>query len=104
MMYEDAKELSRHAFIEKYGGHREWIYDKIHGEIIREILKESLARIDKDNERNKLMGRVKDWLIEMEEAAAVLSLSDFLNLYGPNQKEIWDRVNTTDKQYDLGLQ
>ena len=103
MMYEDAKELSRHAFIEKYGGHREWIYDKIHGEIIREVLKESLARIDKDNERNKLMGRVKDWLIEMEEAAAFMTLPEWTKLYGVNQREVWERVNSNDKQYDLGL-
>ena len=50
MMYEDAKVLSRHNFLEKYGGHSEWVYDKVHGELIREILKQSLESIDNSKE------------------------------------------------------
>ena len=105
MMYEDAKELSRAAFIKKYGGHMEWMYDKVHAEMIQEILKESLTQIDKRNERNKLMGKVKNWLIEMEDAATFLTLPEWIKLYGTNQKEIWERINSMhpDEQYDLGL-
>ena len=102
-MYDDAKELSRAAFLEKYGGHKEWMYDKVHAEMIRKILKESLAQIDKRNERNKLMGKVKNWLIEMEDAATFLTLPEWTKLYGTNQKEIWERINSSDEQYDLGL-
>ena len=92
MMYDDAKELGRHAFIEKYGAHSEWIYDKVQGEFIREILKESLARIDKQNERDKLMGRIKDWLIDMEEDATVLPRDEWVQKHGQSREHIFDKV------------
>ena len=52
MIKEDALHLSRSNFLEKYGDYNEWLYDKVHGELIRQVLKESLEAIrrDKDNE------------------------------------------------------
>ena len=71
--------------------------------MIQEILKESLNQIAKDKERNKLMGRIKDWLIDMEEAATFMTLPEWIKVYGTNQREVWERVNSNDEQYDLGL-
>ena len=71
--------------------------------MIQEILKESLNQIAKDKERNKLMGKIKDWLIDMEEAATFMTLSEWIKVYGTNQREVWERVNSNDEQYDLGL-
>ena len=80
-------------------------YKTFEDEEIQEILKESLTQIDKRNERNKLMGKVKDWLIEMEDDATFLTLPEWIKLYCTNQKEIWERINSMhpDEQYDLGL-
>ena len=51
------------------------------------------------------MGKVKNWLIEMEDAATFLTLPEWIKIYGSNQKEIWERINSMhpDEQYDLGL-
>ena len=38
------------------------------------------------------MGRVSDWLIEMEEDAANLTLSAWIAKHGTNRKDIWARV------------
>ena len=103
MIHKDALDLSRSDFLEKYGDHKEWLFDKVHGILIQEILKESLNQIAKDKERNKLMGRVKNWLIEMEEAATFMTLPEWIKVYGTNQREVWERVNSNDEQYDLGL-
>ena len=103
MIHKDAVDLSRADFLKKYGDHMECTYDKVHGELIREILKESLNQIAKDKERNKLMGRIKDWLIDMEEAATFMTLPEWIKVYGTNQREVWERVNSNDEQYDLGL-
>jgi hypothetical protein len=49
------------------------------------------------------MGRVKDWLIEMEEDAGQLSLNDWVAIHGLSHKEIWDRINSDSDRYQLDL-
>ena len=39
LMHEDVSLLGRYAFLEKYGLDKEYIYDKITGQYIREITK-----------------------------------------------------------------
>ena len=69
MMYEDAKKLSRHDFCQKYGQDKEGFFDKVHGELIRQILKESIESIRKDKKKERDMSRVSDMLIGMQEEA-----------------------------------
>ena len=82
--------LGRHAFLDKYGKDMEPFYDMVTAENIRSIVKESLIQIRKKKET--LMGRVSDWLIEMEEDAANLTLSAWIAKHGTNRKDIWARV------------
>ena len=51
------------------------------------------------------MGRVKDWLLEMEEYAAHLPLKEWIAKHGSYRKEVWDRIhnNLEEDQFDLGL-
>jgi len=49
------------------------------------------------------MGRVKDWLIEMEEDAGHLSLTDWVAIHGVGHQEIWDRMNSDSDKYQLDL-
>ena len=112
-MEDDAKLLSRHNFLEKYGGHSEWFYDKIHGELIREILADSLKSIEQ-RELNqmrritvkewKTMGKVKAWLMDMEEDATHLSLNEWTAKHGSYRKEIWDRVQTEREEDQLTME
>ena len=39
----------------------------------------------------------------MEEAATFMTLPEWIKVYGTNQREVWERVNSNDEQYDLGL-
>jgi hypothetical protein len=104
MMYEDAKELSRASFLQKYGGSYEWLYDKVHGELIRQILKESIEAIRKRKEKESLMSKVKDWLIEMEEDAAHLTLTEWTLKHGSNHQDIWHRIQgETEDQFEMEL-
>jgi len=82
--------LGRYAFLDKYGKDMEPFYDMVTAENIRSIVKESLIQIRKKKET--LMGRVSDWLIEMEEDAANLTLSAWIAKHGTNRKDIWARV------------
>jgi len=101
MMEDDAKLLSRHNFLEKYGEHNEWVYDKIHGEWIREILADSLKSIEQ-RELNqmkritvkewKTMGKVKAWLMDMEEDATHLSKDEWIRKHGQAREYIFDKV------------
>jgi len=83
-------DLGRYAFLDKYGKDMEPFYDMVTAENIRSIVKESLIQIRKKKET--LMGRVSDWLIEMEEDAANLTLSAWIAKHGTNRKDIWARV------------
>lgn len=38
------------------------------------------------------MGKVKSWLMDMEEDAADMSMEDFVQKHGKNQTDIWVRV------------
>ena len=101
MMEDDAKLLSRHNFLEKYGEHNEWVYDKIHGEWIREILADSLKSIEQ-RELNqmkritvkewKAMGKVKAWLMDMEEDATHLPKDEWIRKHGQAREYIFDKV------------
>ncbi len=48
------------------------------------------------------MGRIKDWLMEMEDEALELSCNEFVNKYGQANEKIWVRRNnsTFDKDFD----
>ena len=38
------------------------------------------------------MGKVKDWLMQVEEDASCMKLKEFLKVH-PNEKDIWNSVN-----------
>ena len=42
LMYEDVPRLGRFGFLEKYGLDKEYIYDKITGQYIRDITRKAL--------------------------------------------------------------
>ena len=42
------------------------------------------------------MGKVKAWLMEMEEDAAEMTRDEFIAKHGEYQMDIWDRVNEGD--------
>mgnify|MGYP003153648419 CR=1 FL=1 len=39
-----------------------------------------------------VMGKVKDWLMQVEEDASCMKLKEFLKVH-PNEKDIWNSVN-----------
>jgi hypothetical protein len=47
------------------------------------------------------MGKVKEWLMTMEEDAADMSKLFFCTKHGAENQDIWDRVN--DPNYDDGI-
>ena len=102
LMHEDVLLLWRYEFLNKYGKEKEPCYDKITGEYIRQTTMESLRNITIKREE-ELMGRVKDWLIEMEEDAGHLSLTDWVAIHGVGHQEIWDRINSDSDKYQLDL-
>tara|TARA_Y100001951_G_C11251869_1_gene246940 strand:+ start:799 stop:984 length:186 start_codon:yes stop_codon:yes gene_type:complete len=42
------------------------------------------------------MGKVKAWLMEMEEDAAEMTRDEFIEEHGEYQVDVWDRVNAVD--------
>jgi hypothetical protein len=84
-------DLGRYAFLDKYGKDMEPFYDMVTAENIRSIVKESLIQIRKKKET--LMGRVSDWLIEMEEDAGHLTKDEWIAKHGSQRKEIWDKAH-----------
>ena len=42
------------------------------------------------------MGRVKEWLMKLEEAAAEMTRDEFIKEHGEYQADVWDRVNEVD--------
>ena len=104
MIKEDALHLSCSNFLEKYGDYNEWLYDKVHGELIRQVLKESLEAIRRDKEKEYLMSKVKNWLIEMEEDAAYLTLPEWVVKHGSSHQDIWHRIQgDTEDQFEMEL-
>ena len=99
---EDVK-LGRAAFLDKHGLDKEELYDKITGENIRAIVKDSLQRIREWKQKEIDMASVSDWLIEMEEDAGRLARSEWVAKHGASRVEIWERANGTDNQGELKL-
>ena len=80
----------------------ESFYDMVTSEKIRGIVKTSLIHIREWKQKEKVMSRVNDWLIEMEEDAVHLSLSAWLAKHGTSRKDIWARVQKeSEDQLDL---
>ena len=101
-MREDVSLLGRHSFLDKYGKDMEPFYDMVTAESIRDIVKTSLIPIREWKQKEKVMSRVNDWLIEMEEDAVHLSLSAWLAKHGTNRKDIYARVQKeSEDQLDL---
>tara|TARA_R110002020_G_C15997335_1_gene749897 strand:- start:314 stop:631 length:318 start_codon:yes stop_codon:yes gene_type:complete len=101
-MREDVSLLGRHSFLDKYGEDMESFYDMVTSEKIRGIVKTSLINIREWKQKEKVMSRVNDWLIEMEEDAVHLSLSAWLAKHGTSRKDIWARVQKeSEDQLDL---
>ena len=42
------------------------------------------------------MGKVKEWLMKLEEDAAEMTRDEFIAKHGEYQMDIWDRVNEGD--------
>ena len=42
------------------------------------------------------MGKVKAWLMEMEDDAVDMTRDEFITKHGEYQADIWDRVNAVD--------
>ena len=111
LMREDVSLLGRYAFLEKYGLDKEYIYDKITGQYIREITKKSLKDIKewKLNQMKRItvkewraMGKVKAWLMDMEEDATVLSRSEWLDRHGSNHESIFNRIQKEREEIGQG--
>ena len=43
-----------------------------------------------------MTGKVKAWLMEMEEDAVDMTRDEFIDKHGEYQVDIWDRVNAVD--------
>ena len=43
-----------------------------------------------------MTGKVKAWLMEMEEDAAEMTRDEFIKEHGEYQTDVWDRVNEVD--------
>ena len=111
LMREDVSLLGRYAFLEKYGLDKEYIYDKITGQYIREITKKSLKDIKewKLNQMKRItvkewraMGKVKAWLMDMEEDATDLSRSEWLDRHGSNHESIFNRIQKEKEEIGQG--
>ncbi len=44
------------------------------------------------------MGRVKEWLMKLEEDAAEMTRDEFIDKHGEYQSDVWDRVNEVDAE------
>ena len=42
------------------------------------------------------MGKVKEWLMKLEEDAAEMTRDEFIDRHGEYEADIWDRVNAVD--------
>jgi hypothetical protein len=47
-----------------------------------------------------VMGRVSDWVLEMEQDAAEMNKEEFIKKHGKSQQDIWDKVNSPENEYD----
>ena len=101
MIYEDALALGRYQFLEKYDKDSEEFFDQVQAEKIRAIVKQAKKKIvEKENK----MSRVSDWLLEMEEDAAHLTLNEWASKHGSGRKELWDRVQKEREEDQLTME
>ena len=101
LMRDDVSLLGRAKFLEKYGNNMEGYYDKIAGQKIRKILVDSLKSIreDKLNTMKRItvkewrkMGKVKAWLMDMEEDATHMDKDAWVRKHGQAREYIFDKV------------
>ena len=90
MLEEEALNIGRHDFCNKYGWDKELFYDKVHGKLIQQILKESLKSIEKDSKKEIKMSKVKDMLLGMQEEAPYFTKEAFISKYGWTNEHVWD--------------
>ena len=45
-----------------------------------------------------MTGKVKEWLMKMEEDAAEMTRDEFIDKNGEYEADIWDRVNAVDAE------
>ena len=95
--------LGRYTFLDKYGKDMESFYDMVTIENIQNIVKTSLINIQEWKQKESLMGRVSDWLIEMEEDAGRLSRYEWIAKHGSARISIWDKANDASDQEELEL-
>ena len=104
LMHQDVSLLGRYEFLNKYGKEEEPYYDKVTGEYIRHITAESICNTKEWKKKEELMGRVKDWLLDMEEDAAHLTLDEWSAKHGSYRKEIWDKIHGETKgQFEMDI-
>lgn len=101
IIYEDALALGREKFLEKYDKDSEEFFDQVQAEKIRAIVKQVKKEIA---EKEDNMSRVSDWLLEMEEDAAHLTLNEWASKHGSYRKEIWDRVHKEREEDQLTME
>jgi len=101
LMCEDVPRLGRDGFLEKYGLDKEYIYDKITGEYIRDITRKIVEDVEewKLNQMRimtikewRAMGKIKEWLMYMEEDATILPRSEWVKKHGMDREYIFDKI------------
>ena len=51
------------------------------------------------------MGKVKDWLMEMEEDAVWMSLDEFLDKHGKSNQDVYEAINGEHQDiFEYGLE
>jgi len=83
--------LGRYTFLDKYGKDMESFYDMVTIENIQNIVKTSLINIQEWKQKESLMGRVSDWLIEMKEDAGYLTEQQWIAKHGFYRKEFFKK-------------
>ena len=49
------------------------------------------------------MGKVKAWLMEMEDDAVDMTRDEFIDKHGEYQADIWDRIHKVDADSDVQI-
>ena len=87
-MYRDGNTIGRDKFLEKYGEDKEELYDHIKElDYIIWRVRNTITKLEENS-----MGKVKDWLMEMEEDATIMSRKSWLEMHGKNKEYIFDRI------------
>jgi len=93
MKWREDINLGRQYFLDKYGQDMEPLYNLVTRENIRDIVKTSLIHIQEWKQKRIDMGRVSDWLMEMEEDAGHLTKDEWITKHGSQRKEIWEKAH-----------